>query len=171
MDYSKNTKQPFRQESGTRERQKNSSSNRRFMTEEEQVEQIRQEETVFLQNAGFQENWITIGADKDLPTFAECMGKRMGERNLTSSKIRSIYGEMKRVQMGNFEKEKSSFYLLRPKVAYALGRDKKNAGLTLFKLVFDKAFPFVTDYSSYQNFCQFMEAILAYHKYYKRVND
>ena len=62
----------------------------------------------------------------------------MADNNLTNSKIRSIYGEIKRIQMGEFEKEKTSFYLLKPKVAYALGRDDKNQGLKLFKLIFDK---------------------------------
>ncbi|HBK29668.1 MAG TPA: type III-A CRISPR-associated protein Csm2, partial [Parabacteroides sp.] len=83
-----------------------------------------------------------------------------------NSKIRSIYGEIKRIQMGEFEKEKSSFFLLKPKVAYALGRDEKNQGLKLFKLIFDKCFGNVTNQKSYKNFCGFIEAILAYHKAY-----
>ena len=88
----------------------------------------------------------------------------MASNGLTNSKIRSIYGEIKRIQMGEFEKEKSSFYLLKPKVAYALGRDDKNEGLKLFKKVFDIASDSVSDQKSYQNFCNFIEAILAYHK-------
>ena len=83
---------------------------------------------------------------------------------MTNSKIRSIYGEIKRIQMGKFEQEKASFFLLRPKVAYALGRDDKNRGLQLFKLIFDKACPLVHDQKTYQNFCNLIEAILAYHK-------
>ena len=90
----------------------------------------------------------------------------MAENGLTNSKIRSIYGEIKRIQMGEFEKEKSSFFLLKPKVAYALGRDEKNEGLRLFKLVFDKASEYVNSQNTYQNFSNFIEAILAYHKAY-----
>ena len=108
--------------------------------------------------------WIEKGADREMVKCAEIAGEFMANNNLTNSKIRSIYGEIKRIQMGEFEKEKSSFYLLRPKVAYALGRDEKNQGLKLFKLVFDKASEYVTDQSSYHNFCNFIEAILAYHK-------
>ena len=96
--------------------------------------------------------------------YAEEMGKYMADNGLTNSKIRSIYGEIKRIQMGEFEKEKSSFYLLKPKVAYALGRDDKNQGLKLFKLIFDHCSVNVIDQKTYQNFCNFIEAILAYHK-------
>lgn len=138
--------------------------------------------------ASFKSSWITDAADSNLPTFAETVGAAMatgffdkkqlekvlnGElskgidsHKLTKSKIRSIYGEIKRIQIGKFENNKAAFYLLRPKVAYALGRDSKNCGLKLFKLVFDKASGFVDNEKSYENFCNLMEAILAYHKAY-----
>ena len=117
-----------------------------------------------LNRNSFDNNWIKEGADAKLPDFAEALGKYMAKNGLTNSKIRSIYGEIKRIQMGKFEQEKASFFLLRPKVAYALGRDDKNRGLQLFKLIFDKAYPLVHDQKTYQNFCNLIEAILAYHK-------
>lgn len=110
--------------------------------------------------------WIKTGATPQMVTYAEEAGKFMGQNKLTNSKIRSIYGEIKRIQMGDFEREKSSFYLLKPKVAYALGRDEHNEGLKLFKLIFDKCSADVTDQKTYHNFCNFIEAILAYHKAY-----
>lgn len=119
-----------------------------------------------LSKANFQQDWIVNGADEKLSDFAEATGKYMAKNGLTNSKIRSIYGEIKRIQMGKFETEKASFYLLRPKVAYALGRDANNKGLQLFKLVFDKSFPLVSDQKTFQNFCNLIEAILAYHKAY-----
>jgi len=90
----------------------------------------------------------------------------MARRGFTNSKIRSIYGEIKRIQMSEFEKEKSAFILLKPKVAYALGRDANNEGLKLFKEIFDLSSADVTNQKSFQNFCNFIEAILAYHKAY-----
>lgn len=114
----------------------------------------------------FRPSWITEGADPSLVEYAESAGKFMAKNKLTNSKIRSIYGEIKRIQMGEFEKEKSSFYLLKPKVAYALGRDENNEGLKLFKKVFDKAADYVANQKSYENFCNFIEAVLAYHKAY-----
>lgn len=121
--------------------------------------------TVF-SNIVFKAQWIQIEADKDLIEYAEKSGSFMAQNGLTNSKIRSIYGEIKRIQMGDFEKEKVSFYLLKPKVAYALGRDPRNEGLILFKKIFDHCFPYVTNSKTFINFCYLLEAVLAYHKSY-----
>jgi len=122
----------------------------------------------------FKKEWITIEADADLVTFTDNAGRYMADNELSASKIRSIFGEIKRIQVSGYEKNKSSFYLLRPKVAYAVGREKgekKNSGrskningLLLFRDLFEKASGHVTDAKSYQNFCNFMEALVAYHK-------
>src|SRR5574344_2122723 len=87
-------------------------------------------------DANYKSEWISNGANEETVAFAEKTGQYMAKNDLTNSKIRSIYGEIKRIQMGDFAKEKSSFYLLKPKVAYALGRDPQNKGLKLFKLLF-----------------------------------
>ena len=125
---------------------------------------------IFAKNK-FLVSWIENGADEALPDYAEFMGKAMADNKLTSSKIRSVYGEIKRIQMGEFAKEKSSFYLLRPKVAYAVGRDKESIGLQLFKLVFDKSAKCVKDKDTFLHFANFMEAVLAYHRAYVKKND
>jgi CRISPR-associated protein Csm2 len=114
----------------------------------------------------YRSEWMRVGADEFLVRYAEQAGEFMAHNGLTNSKIRSIYGEIKRIQMGEFAKEHSAFYLLKPKVAYALGRDERNEGLKFFKLVFDRCTQDVNDQQSYQNFCNFIEAILAYHKAY-----
>ncbi|MDR1886412.1 MAG: type III-A CRISPR-associated protein Csm2 [Prevotellaceae bacterium] len=112
----------------------------------------------------YKSDWIKTEADSKLVEYVEDAGKFMAKNGLTNSKIRSIYGEIKRIQMGQFEKEKSAFILLKPKVAYAMGRDERNEGLKLFKLIFDRSSQDVNDQKSFINFCNFMEAILAYHK-------
>jgi CRISPR-associated protein Csm2 len=108
--------------------------------------------------------WIKKQATQEMVSFAEQAGKYMADKQLTKSKIRSIYGEIKRIQMGTFEQEKSSFYLLKPKVAYALGRDANNEGLKTFKSIFDQCYPLVVDEKTYKNFSQLIESILAYHR-------
>jgi len=109
--------------------------------------------------------WIKNGANEEMVSFAEKCGKDLVNGNLTNSKIRSIYGEIKRIQGAkDFNKSKSSFFLLKPKVAYAYGREPKNEGLKLFKEIFDSAFQYVNDDNTYNNFCNLMEAILAYHR-------
>lgn len=120
----------------------------------------------WLRNHSINYLWITNKADETMIDFSDEAGKYMAKNGLTNSKIRSIYGEIKRIQMGNFEKERASFLLLRPKVAYALGRDNKNKGLELFKLIFDQVSKNVTDQKSFINFCNLFESILAFHKSY-----
>ena len=112
----------------------------------------------------FDSTWIKNETDKNLIDFAETAGKYMARNGLTNSKIRRIYSEIKRIQMEGFEKEKASFYLLRPKVAYALGREPYNKGLELFKIIFEKCAIDVVDEKTYKNFCNLLEAVLAYHK-------
>lgn len=112
----------------------------------------------------FNPDWMNKEADKELVLYAEEAGKFMAKNGLTNSKIRSIFGEIKRIQMGEFINEQASFYLLKPKVAYALGRDPRNEGLILFKLIFDKCYSYVNDNRTFLNFANFLEAILAYHK-------
>lgn len=107
--------------------------------------------------------WITTGADAQLVAYAEQAGKDLVAKKLTNTQIRRIYGEVKRIQMGTWEKNRSAFYLLKPKVAYAYGRDKSD-GMKIFKEIFDEATKSVRDNKTYDNFCNFMEAILAYHR-------
>ncbi|MDR3129371.1 MAG: type III-A CRISPR-associated protein Csm2 [Tannerellaceae bacterium] len=113
----------------------------------------------------YKSEWITQQADKDLVAYAEEAGKFMVEKELTKSKIRNIYGEIKRIDIKGFEEAKSSFFLLKAKMAYAVGRDRKNEGLRLFQLIFDRCWQDVSDQEkSYKNFCRFIEAILVYHR-------
>lgn len=114
----------------------------------------------------FMPQFITAQADKNVVEFAYKAGKFMSDNKLSNSKIRSIYGEIKRIQMGSFEKEKPSFYLLKPKVAYSVARDDKNEGLKLFQKIFDKCYDLVVDQHTFLNFCNLFEAILAYHKFF-----
>lgn len=123
--------------------------------------------TDFLSSHPFNNAWITEGADENLVDFAEACGKYMSNNGLTNSKIRSVYGEIKRIQVGGFLHNHSSFFLLKPKMAYAVGRDPKNNGLKLFQMVFNLCFSQVgNEEKNYKNFCNLIEAILAYHKAY-----
>lgn len=127
--------------------------------EEEVKKDFKKENTV-----QFQTSWITNEADSILPTYAEEAGSYMAKNKLANSKIRSIYSEIKRIQISGYDRQKASFFLLKPKVAYAVGRDINCKGLILFKIIFDQASQGVKDAKTYQNFCNLMEAILAYHK-------
>jgi CRISPR-associated protein Csm2 len=119
----------------------------------------------------FKASWINNGADQSMIVASEEAGKYMAplfegdKQALSKSQIRSVYGEVKRIQGKGFSVERSAFLLLKPKVAYAAGRNK-SLGLSLFKEIFDAAYKEVLDEKTFKNFCNLLEAILAYHKAY-----
>lgn len=115
--------------------------------------------------AAYQSEWLLNEANPKMIDFSEKAGKFMANNGLTNSQIRNVFGEIKRIQMAGYEKDKASFLLLKPKMAYAASRNK-NDGLNLFKDIFNRSFLDITSEKSYLNFCKFIESILAYHKAY-----
>lgn len=114
----------------------------------------------------FNVDWIKVSITKECIEYTKKFGKFLSDRhegNLTTSQIRMVYGELKRIQMKGFEKEQTAFLLLRPKMAYADKRNESN-GLKELKKVFDKAYQYVETAKHFDNFMNFMEATLAYHK-------
>lgn len=111
----------------------------------------------------FDGTWITSGADARMVIYADNVGKLL--KKLSRSQFRNIYGEIKRIEMKGFKNELTAFHMLKPKVAYAYARDKK---IAIFKYIFDKAYGKVSDDKTYRNFCNLMEAILAYHRLYSK---
>jgi len=116
-------------------------------------------------NESFNPQWITNEITQETVTFADKLGKFVKEKGLTASQIRNVFGEIKRIQMKGFETEKASFYLLKPKMAYAAKR-QNDLGINTFKKYFDQAHQLVTDSKTYKNFVDFFESIIAYHKAY-----
>lgn len=113
----------------------------------------------------FNTEWIKNGFNKDTVEYTDSFGKYLKNNDLTSSQIRNVYGELKRIQMKGFNKEKTSFYLLKPKMAYSVARNN-NRGQKKLGDVFNKAFDVVETAEHYNNLMDFMESILAYHKSY-----
>ena len=116
-------------------------------------------------NGAFNPDWIKKGIEKATVDFTDSLGEFVKDNGLTASQIRNVFGEIKRIQMKGFEQEKASFYLLKPKMAYAAKR-QNDAGINTLKKFFDLAHQEVTDAKTYQNFVDFFESILAYHKAY-----
>lgn len=116
----------------------------------------------------FKAEWITSGIKDDAIDYAEKLGKKLTKK-LTSSQIRNFYGEVKRIQLRDFdEQSKTAFLLLHPKLAYASKR-AGNDSATLFKDEILKAYKAVNihaedGYKRFVNFCNLCEAILAFHK-------
>jgi len=58
---------------------------------------------------------------------------------------------------------KKQLYLLLPKLAY---QSKRHPGLKTLHSIFEKAIPLIDDEEKFENFKDFFEAIVAYHKAY-----
>lgn len=121
----------------------------------------------------FNNAWIRTGITEDCILFTENFGRHLATNGFTTSQIRNVFGEIKRIQMSGFNENKSDFLLLRPKMAYASKRatdkDKRAIGASDFEKVIKKAHLAVSsgiegDNTRFENFCDFVEAILAYHK-------
>ena len=119
---------------------------------------------------GFKPSWITQGLNSQGIEFCSSFGESLKNEGLSTSQFRSIYGEVKKIQSKNsIATEKTTFLLLRPKVAYAAKRANK-PGSFKFKDVFIKAHKAVNPdepnglEQRFQNFCDLLEAVLAYHK-------
>ena len=114
--------------------------------------------------------WVQVDIDKDTISFAESMGRVLKEDGLTTSQIRNVFGEMRKIQMNGFEKEKSNFLLLRAKLAYATKRQQAR-GMDKFYELFCVAYDAVDTSSDkasgqFDKLLQVMEAVLAYHKFH-----
>lgn len=135
----------------------------------------------------FKSDWIAKanGFEDETIKFADDFGKhlcdlrgdRPGYAALTTSQIRNFFGEVKRihakVQKDGFSKHKTSFLLLKPKLAYAEARalaKSKETRLQDFRGIVDMAHDAVlrsdSPESAFQRFVDLLEAILAYHKAY-----
>jgi CRISPR-associated protein Csm2 len=129
-------------------------------------------------NIPFNPEWITRGIDTNGICYAEEFGKHLAggggnfNMKLTTSQLRNFFGEVRRIQTGK-EFNEMDFLLLKPKLAYATGRQGGMAVKPL-KLVLDLAHAAVFKVEEgskpiearFKNFVNFFEAVLAYHKGY-----
>ena len=119
---------------------------------------------------------IKIKVDKDRRPVLDMNGKPIesivGDK-LTTSQLRRFFGEVKRQQIIGYNE--SSFVMLRPKLAYAVGRAKKSmknevkyCKIEDFYTIIEDAVMIVVNSKdtkiAFKNFIAFFEAIVAYHK-------
>lgn len=98
---------------------------------------------------------------------------------LTTSQLRRFFGEVKRQQTIGYKE--STFVMLSPKLAYAVGRARKDKKQNVkyckiedFFAVFDDAIKKVGNsddkQKAFKNFISIFEAIVAYHKAAEKTN-
>lgn len=113
--------------------------------------------------------------------YAKLFGIALATNGLSTSQIRNVFGEVRRIQMKGMESIsfQNDVLLLKPKLAYSSARKvakKKEAseaakalekvlskGIDAIFLANDKS----TKWHRFENFANFFEAVLAYH----RVNE
>ena len=111
-------------------------------------------------------------------TFGSYLAKKIARNdgstihgsNLTTSQIRNFFGTVKKIEAKGFNTSGSEreFLLLKPKLAYAAQRDKGSKLMDMKDVMID-AIDIVTSgdgdkKEKFNNFCDFFEAILCYHK-------
>lgn len=90
-----------------------------------------------------------------------------GRNKVTTSQIRNIFGAVKTLEAKGSADEKiiNRLILLKPKLAYIAGRNREVSGLEVLRDVLSEAIDLVDEKKErFAAFCQFFEAILAYHK-------
>jgi CRISPR-associated protein Csm2 len=114
---------------------------------------------------------------KEMIESCKEFGRRFSDNDLSTSQIRNVYGEVKKIQMKNSmlkENEKMEIVTLRmllPKLAYSAARAKKK-GTDELKDVLSKGIETVLEDENnskevikrFEMFSNFFEALLAYHK-------
>lgn len=128
----------------------------------------------------FNPKWVSEGIDDKAIDFMEKFGlylcakqpgdNRPGFNAMTTSQIRNIFSEVKRIGARGDEKweeEYPSFLMLRPKMAYNTARAvqrTRDSRMTDFKKVFDAAHIQVDNPEKFRRFMMLLEGIIAYHK-------
>ncbi|AFH48905.1 Csm2 family CRISPR-associated protein [Ignavibacterium album JCM 16511] len=100
--------------------------------------------------------------------FSEFFGRYLVRLDLSTSQIRNVYGDVMRLKMKGFSS--NELMLLKPRLAYTTER-KGTDGSRKFREKIENALDkviFIEDKSKqetlFQNFANFFEAILAYHR-------
>lgn len=142
----------------------------------------------YLEEFKQKDKWIKEKVDKDTVDFAKRFATYLVESfkskdnnipgvfELKTNQLRKFFGAVKNFQLRaqlSDEFNESEFIMLKPKLAYAVGRVKqqhKNDEIRIkdFADVISKAIDFVIESNdkekSFKNFVNFFEAIVAYHK-------
>lgn len=106
---------------------------------------------------------IRDGDVKFMNEFCFNVGKYYADNNLTTSQIRNIFDEIQ--NMKSYDERK--LQLLRPKLAYIAGRHAKKTKVIKNHLqpMLDEAIKMTTK-DNFENFKNFLEAIVAYHRFH-----
>ena len=118
-------------------------------------DKVTEKTVVFAQSFG-----QYLGSDETKPDSRTGKSRKVGK--MTTNQLRKFFGEVKRQQMQGYNE--TQFILLKPKLAYAVGRDKGQTKIGDFYKVMTDAIDLVKDEKSFKIFIMVFEAIVAYHR-------
>ncbi|MDY4148541.1 MAG: type III-A CRISPR-associated protein Csm2 [Paludibacteraceae bacterium] len=126
----------------------------------------------------FNRSWVQEPMTEGLAEWCESFAKylapadRTDRQALTTSQLRKFFAEVRLIE-NNLEKKDctSDILMLKPYLAYAVGREKKPTKLRDFQKEISTAIDGIRKdtihiASDYRNFISIYEAIVAYHKFY-----
>ena len=98
-------------------------------------------------------------------------GKERSVKPMSTNQLRKFFGEIKRIQASGFSADTvDDVIMLKPKLAYAVGRDKCESKIYLFYEEIGPALDKIDckditeGEKHFKNFIKIFEAIVAYHK-------
>lgn len=121
-------------------------------------------------------DWIQNGISKEAVDWANSFGEFLTEKNgtkgaLTTSQLRKFFGELRRIE-SDFAHKKNDIIMLKPTLAYAVGRDGNKTKIKEFGDEISKGIEAIRlgnevyEKKDFKNFLKLFEAIVAYHKYH-----
>lgn len=125
--------------------------------------------------------WIQNGITPEIVEWTKSFGEHLcssdgGTRPLTTGQIRKFFGEVRRID-SDVIRHKDDIPMLKPMLAYAVGRDKNDRGQNKTKIKefveelikaldairYGESDKIIRDY---KNFVKLFESLVAYHKYF-----
>lgn len=118
----------------------------------------------------FSSEWRKEKPDSETVDKSKKFGEYLAQpkNELSTSQLRKFFGEVKRLQLKGYENAKSDIIMLKPKLAYAVGRAKKGKKYHFkiedFYEVIADGIDNVNSKERFKNFTKIFESIVAFHK-------
>lgn len=125
-------------------------------------------------------NWITgeKPIDESVIVWLDSFGKFLAKSSdnepnpISASQIRKFFGEVKKIE-ADFERRKGDVILLKPKLAYSVGKDysvRSGRASSKIKEFYEELTRGIdkvnSTKSNFKNFVKLLEGIVAYHRFY-----
>jgi CRISPR-associated protein Csm2 len=132
-------------------------------------------------NQHFEAAWVQSNITPEIIEWTKSFGEFLCKKNnndyvkpLSTSQLRKFFGELRRIDT-DVDKKIIDLPMLRPMLAYAVGRDKDDKGKNKTRIKelseelskgLDGIRQDTNQKKDFKNFINILESIVAYHKYY-----